>query len=318
MHPIVHAASGPVAALAVCLLVTPMAAAAQDSSRRVLPAPTDVDPHLTPVMRGVEQGFVDAIIRKDSASLERILAAEFTLRIADVPHGSLPRAVWMDNTLHRLKAESAGVTHVAARHLAENVAAVSLIFDQKGMMGDRDFSGVNYLVDFWKQNQGSWQIVARYGSRVGKPPERENRTPPPPTDIDPQLTDTLAQLERRLGDLALHGFKDTQGMERLVGSDFTVRVSDAPERSIPRNQWGQPTGVYRIESLDERFHAARRLADDLAVVSLLLTQKASRDGQDRSGDFYVVDVWKHRDGRWQLIARYSSPQSKTFDRPVPR
>jgi len=226
--------------------------------------------------------------------------------------------MWMDNTLHRLKAESVELRHVAARRLAENVAAVSLIFDQKGMMGDRDFSGVNYLVDFWKQNQGSWQIVARYGSRVGKPPERENRTPPPPTDIDPQLTDTLGKLERRLGDLALHGFKDTQGMARVVGSDFTVRVSDAPERSVPRTLWGQPNSAYKIESLDERFHAARRLADDLAVVSLLLTQKASRDGHDRSGDFYVVDVWKDRGGRWQLIARYSSPQGKTFDRPVPR
>lgn len=317
MRPIIHAASGPVTALAVCLLVTPLAAA-QDSTRRTPPAPTDVDPRLTPIMLDAEQRFVDAIVRKDSTSLERILAPEFTLRVADVPQGSLPRAMWMDNTLHRLKAESTAITHVAARRLAENVATVSLIFDQKGTMADRDFSGVSYLVDFWKQNDGRWRIVARYGSRVGKPPERENRTPPPPTDVDPQLTDTLAQLERRLGDRALHGFKDTQEMERLVGHEFTVRVSDAPERSIPRNLWGQPTSDYKIESLDERFFAARRLANDLTVVSLILTQKVSRDGQDRSGDFYVVDVWKHRDGRWQLIARYSSPQGKTFDRPVPR
>ena len=211
-------------------------------------------------MRGLEQRFVDAIVRKDSASLERILAPEFTLRVADVPHASLPRAMWMDNTLHRLKAESVELRHVAARRLAENVAGVSLIFDQKGMMGDRDFSGANYLVDFWKRNEGSWQIVARYGSRVGKPPERENRTPRPSADVDPQLTDTLGQLERRLGDLALHGFNDTQEMERLVGSDFTLRVSDAPERSLPRTQWGQPASAYKIESLEERFHAARRLA----------------------------------------------------------
>jgi hypothetical protein len=317
MLPIVHTASGPVTALAVCLLVTPTAEA-QDSARRALPAPPDVDQRLTPIMREMEQRFVDVIVRKDSATLERILAPEFTLRVADVPHGSLPRAMWMDNTLHRLKAESVELKHVAARRLAENVAAVSLIFDQKGRMGDRDFSGVNYLVDFWKQNEGSWQLVARYGSPVGKPPERENRTPPPPTDIDSQLTDTLGKLEQRLGDLAVHGYKDTQEMKRLVGSDFTLRVADAPERSLPRNQWGQSAGAYKIESLDERFHAARRLANDLAVVSVLLTQKASRDGQDRSGVFYVVDVWKDRGGQWQLIARYSSPQGKTFDRPVPR
>ena len=43
-------------------------------------------------------------------------------------------------------------------------------------------------------------------------------------------------------------------------------------------------------------------------MSLLLTQKASRDGQDRSGDFYVVDVWQRRVGQWKAIARYSSPR----------
>src|SRR4029450_13489074 len=163
--------------------------------------------------------------------------------------------------LHRLKPESTVITHVAARRLAENVAVVSLIFDQKGMMGDRDFSGVSYLMDFWKLNGGSWQIVARYGARVDKAPERGPGTPPPPADIDAQLTDTLGQLERRLGDLALHGFKDTEAMDRLVGPDFAVRFANVPERSVPRAQWGQPPSTYKIDSLVERFHAARRLAD---------------------------------------------------------
>jgi hypothetical protein len=41
-------------------------------------------------------------------------------------------------------------------------------------------------------------------------------------------------------------------------------------------------------------------------------------GRDRSGDFYVVDIWKQRGDRWQLIAHYSSPLGKTFDRMPPR
>lgn len=87
-------------------------------------------------------------------------------------------------------------------------------------------------------------------------------------------------------------------MERLVGSEFTLRTSDAPERSLPHAHWDQPSSTYKIQSLDERYHAARKLADDLAVVSLLLTQKASWEGRDRSGDFYVVDIWKQRGDRW--------------------
>ena len=100
----------------------------------------------------------------------------------------------------------------------------------------------------------------------------------------------------------------------MVGAEFTQRGSDALQRSLPRAMWGQPSATYKIESLDQRYYGARKLSDDFAALSFLLTQKASRDGQDRSGDFYVVDIWNKRGDRWQLIARYSSSLGKTFDR----
>jgi hypothetical protein len=318
MHAIVRGGSHLIRPVAACLLALSTAASAQEPERRQLPAPTDVDPRLTEVMRRLERELADAIIHKDSAGLERLLGPDYTLRIADVPQGSLPRVNWMDNTLHRLKADSFALQHVAARTLAENVAVVALTFQQQGSMEGREMSGEFYIVDLWKQSRGGWQLAARYSSPVGKGIDRGSRVPPPPADIDPQLTDTLGRLERRLGDLALHGYKDTLEMKRLVGSDFAVRFSDAPERSVPRALWGQPTSRYKIEALDERFHAARRLADDLAVVSLLLIQQASFDGRDRSGEFYVVDIWSRRSDRWQLVARYSSPQGKTLDRTPPR
>ena len=147
---------------------------------------------------------------------------------------------------------------------------------------------------------------------------RQPRQLPPPTDVDPRLTEELRRLELELGEATLRGFKDTKSMERLVSPEFTQRVSDAPERSLPRSLWGQPSSAYKVESLEQRHHAARRLSEDLAVVSLLLIQKATFGGRDRSGDFYVVDIWKKGGGGWQLIARYSCPVGKTFDRPAPR
>ncbi len=144
---------------------------------------------------------------------------------------------------------------------------------------------------------------------------RKSIIPPPPTDIDPQLTDVLHQLEQELGEAALHGFRDTKTMERLVSSEYTLRVADDPERTVPRSQWGQPSSKYKVESFEERYHAARKFADNLAAISLILTQKASLDGRDRSGDFYLVDIWKKNNGdQWQLIARYSCPVDKKFER----
>jgi hypothetical protein len=103
-----------------------------------------------------------------------------------------------------------------------------------------------------------------------------------------------------------------------VSHQFTQRVSDAPERSLPRALWGQPSGRYKIESIEGRHHAARKLAEDLAVVSLLLTQQATFEGRDRSGDFYVVDIWRKGDHGWQMIARYSSPMGRIgAGRPLP-
>jgi hypothetical protein len=101
-------------------------------------------------------------------------------------------------------------------------------------------------------------------------------------------------------------------MDRVVRSEFMQRVSDAPQRSLPRAMWGQPSESYKIESLEQRYYAARKLTQEFAALSFLLTQKASRDGQDRSGDFYVVDIWNKRGDRWQLIAHYSSPVGKTL------
>jgi len=262
----------------------------------------------------MEQDFWNAILHTDAAALDRLVGPEYTLRIADVPEGSLPRAIWMENTLTKLKPESFELQDGAARKLADDLAAVSLRARSKGTMDGRDFSGDFYIVDFWNKRAGRWQIIARYSSPVGKAPERANRVSPPPADVDADLTNALRQLEQELGEAALHGFKDIGVMERLVAPEFTLRMSDAPQMSVPRASWGQPSSTYKVESFEERYHAARKLADDLAVVSLLLTQKATREGSDRSGDFYVVDIWKKHLDRWQVIARYSSPVGKTFDR----
>lgn len=305
----------------VCVVLASFLALAQEEPKRPprqLPPPTDIDPKLTEEFRQLEQELGDAILHKNAKTLERLLGVDYTLRVSDIPQGSLPRAIWMDNTLNRLKSESFDQHHHAARKLADDLAVISLLQTQKGTIDGRDFSGDFYLVDFWKKRGGNWQIVARYSSPVGKILDRGARVPPSPTDTDPELTDLLRQLEQEIGEAALHGFENTKVMERLVGPEFTQRVSDAPQRSLPRSLWGQRSGTYKIESIEQHHHAARKLADDLAVISLLLTQQATSDGRDRSGDFYVVDIWKKRGDRWQMIARYSSPMGKKFDRSSPR
>jgi Domain of unknown function (DUF4440) len=286
------------------------------SAQRSLPPPTDIDAQFTEQLRQVERQFCEAILNKDARTLDSLVSPSFTLRVADVPQSSLPRTVWMDNTLHRITGEHCEQHHVVARKLAADLAAVSLVSSHKGTFDGRDFSGDFYLVDFWKRSEGNWQIIARYSTPLGKFPERRARQLPPASDVDAGLTEHLRQLEQQFGEASMH--RDTQVVDRLMGADFTLRVGDAPERSVPRglreDLRPHATRAYKIDSFEERHQAARKLTNDLAVVSLVLSQKATFRGRDRSGDFYVVDIWRKTAGNWQIIARYSTPLGKKFDR----
>lgn len=136
---------------------------------------------------------------------------------------------------------------------------------------------------------------------------------PQRTDTDSQLTGEFRLLEQQLGEAAMH--MDTKVLERLVGADYSLHVGDAPEESVPRAPWmetlrPESKDPYKMESFNQRYLAARKLSDNLAVVSLLHTQKATYSGEDRSGDFYLVDVWKKTGDKWQIIARYSTPVRK--------
>jgi hypothetical protein len=286
------------------------------NSQRSLPPPTDIDAQFTEELGRAERQFGEAILKKDARTLDNLVGQNFVLRVADVPQSSLPRTVWMDNTLHRITNEHCEQHHVVARKLAADLAAVSLVWSQKGSSEGRDFSGDFYVVDLWKKGQGKWQIIARYSTPLGKSPERPARQLPAPGDVDPDLTEHLRQLEQQFGEATMHG--DTQVVDRLMGADFTLRVGDAPERSVPRalrqGLRPQATRAYQMESFEERHQAARKLTNDLAVMSLLLSQKTTFDGRDRSGDFYIVDIWRKTAGNWQIIARYSTPLGKKFDR----
>jgi len=294
------------------LIVINFSALAQDSQTSSKVS-TDSDPRLNQELRQAEQELCDAILHKDVSLLNKLVGPEYTLRVSDVPNASLPRSIWMNNTIKRLKPESCDLQHNAARKLADDLGILSGLWSQKGSSDGRDFSGDFYLVDVWKK-RGNWQIIARYSMPLGKPPERPPLQLPPPEDTDAQLTNVLIEREQELGQLALHGFKETNNLQRLVSAEFTQRVSDAPERSLSRQQWGQPSGSYKLDSFEERYHSARKLSDDMAVVNLVLTQQASFEGRDRSGDFYVVDVWQKTGDGWQIIARYSGPIGKKLDR----
>jgi ketosteroid isomerase-like protein len=96
-------------------------------------------------------------------------------------------------------------------------------------------------------------------------------------------------------------------LERTLAPEFALVVSARPEARVDRAAWLRTAGTeYTCETF--RYDGMQvRDFGDVVVVSSLATQRATAFGQDRSGTFFLTDIWRvGAEGRWQVIARYSS------------
>jgi hypothetical protein len=101
--------------------------------------------------------------------------------------------------------------------------------------------------------------------------------------------------------------QDRATLEDSLAPDFALIVSANPTQPMPRERWLATCDVYRCSSFAYRDATVRELSDGLAVMSSIADQQASLNGVDRSGSFFLTDVWRlEGDGAWRVCARYSS------------
>jgi ketosteroid isomerase-like protein len=100
---------------------------------------------------------------------------------------------------------------------------------------------------------------------------------------------------------------DRATLERVLAPEFALVVSAHPAARMDRALWlekaldGYSCESFRYDEMQVRDFG------DVIIVSSLATQRATALGQDRSGTFFLTDVWRPgMDGEWQVIARYSS------------
>jgi|SRR5215203_2670501 len=100
---------------------------------------------------------------------------------------------------------------------------------------------------------------------------------------------------------------DRAALERILAPEFALVVSAQPEARVDRAAWLRTAGTeYRCDAFR---YEGMQLRDfgDVVVVSSLATQRATAFGRDRSGTFFLTDIWRAgENGAWQVIARYSS------------
>ena len=101
--------------------------------------------------------------------------------------------------------------------------------------------------------------------------------------------------------------EDRAVLEDSLALDFALIVSANPQQRMERDRWLATCNTYRCSSFAYRGVQVRELGPGIAVMSAIADQQARMGEVDRSGSFFLTDVWRlEPDGQWRVSARYSA------------
>ena len=104
--------------------------------------------------------------------------------------------------------------------------------------------------------------------------------------------------------------QDRATLDAFLGPDFALIVSTVPTKPFERSGWLETavTAYICTRFAYEDVHC-RRISGDLVAMSAIADFDATIGGVDRSGCYFVTDLWRRVAGSahgWQVCARYSS------------
>ena len=119
----------------------------------------------------LEKDWVAAIVSKDTATLERILAPGF------VGTSSTAHTFSMEAAIEDIKKNSYVVDKMDLDEVSVNIygdTAVSFTSqEEKSKYDGKDTSGHYHFTDTWVKKDGAWQVVASHGTRYDMPTTAE-------------------------------------------------------------------------------------------------------------------------------------------------
>lgn len=106
-------------------------------------------------------------------------------------------------------------------------------------------------------------------------------------------------------------------LNALVTDDFfvTIAAQGMPLQTTERERWLSVMPSYEIQEMNIDDIRAQ-VYGDFAVVTLLWTQHARVNGKERSGTFFITDIWRETENGWRVAERHSSrPEPANSARP---
>jgi ketosteroid isomerase-like protein len=115
------------------------------------------------IFSDLENEWLDAVHKRDREALNKIVAPRFELRSAAAPGTPTPREESLDQSLQLAPFQSS-IGQMAV-HEYGDVMVVSFLWKIDAAKQTALPRSV-FVVDTWKRNQDSWQVVARYVAPV--------------------------------------------------------------------------------------------------------------------------------------------------------
>lgn len=112
--------------------------------------------------------------------------------------------------------------------------------------------------------------------------------------------------------------RDISQLDELVTPDFTmiIAVQGAPIQVTQREKWLAVMPFYDIREMTIDDIRAQ-VYGDVGIVTLLWTQRAFVKGGERSGTFFITDIWRNTVNGWRVAERHSSrPEPANAARPA--
>jgi hypothetical protein len=110
----------------------------------------------------LENQWVGAIVKKDTATIDRLLADDFSGTTDDQIYSKADAIEDVKTGTH----ESLELDNMKVRLFGDTTAVVTMGQTEKSRHGDKDFSGHYLFTDVWARKNGQWIAVASHGSRV--------------------------------------------------------------------------------------------------------------------------------------------------------
>jgi ketosteroid isomerase-like protein len=108
----------------------------------------------------LEHSWNKAIRTRDSLSLDRLLAPDFTLASDGRTHGGVPRSVWLSATLRPIAFDTLGSDNIKVSVTGDTARATLRTFWRAKVAGNTMGASAR-VADLWVKRKGHWQVRSR-------------------------------------------------------------------------------------------------------------------------------------------------------------